>query len=103
MTLQTEIAAVTHERNQLKSRVPPEGGTLALQHTVTKLREQYEQKQGRVTALEQEVASLIRERDSLKVRLQYELFLSHSDKNYLGIFGKWAINFPNRATSSRTR
>ncbi|KAJ3858252.1 hypothetical protein EV359DRAFT_88015 [Lentinula novae-zelandiae] len=80
VALQTEIAAVTHERNQLKSRVPPEGGTLDLQHTVTKLREQYEQKQGCVTALEQEVASLIRERDSLKGSLENEPLTSQIEQ-----------------------
>ncbi|KAJ3853540.1 hypothetical protein EV368DRAFT_81491 [Lentinula lateritia] len=64
--LQNEIAALTHERNELKSRVPPEGGTSDFQHTITKLHEQCNQKQGRVAALEQEIAGLIRERDSLK-------------------------------------
>lgn len=86
LTLQNEIATITRERDELNRRVLADGNVSNLEDTITKLREQYErealslsQKQGRVTALEQEVADLIRERDRIKVYILFSTSLIHLD------------------------
>ncbi|KAJ3927724.1 MAG: hypothetical protein NXY57DRAFT_978229 [Lentinula lateritia] len=70
--LQNEIATVTHERDELNSRVLADQGILGLQDNLAKLR--------RVTSLEQEVENLKQERDCLKESSENATLLSQIEE-----------------------
>ncbi|KAJ3911192.1 hypothetical protein F5877DRAFT_73380, partial [Lentinula edodes] len=87
LTLESQIAIITRERDELNRRVLANGNVSNLEDTITKLREQYErealslsQKQGRVTALEQQVADLIWERDFIKESSENGPLISQIEK-----------------------